>query len=63
MEHPPQALKADIDANKFDKARYGDLAKWDKNSDGKLDRAEFNSGLYAYYDTDADPAMSDSAVS
>jgi hypothetical protein len=33
------------------------LAKWDKNGDGKLDRAEYNAGLYAYYNTDADPAI------
>lgn len=54
-------FKADIEANKFDKARYGDLAKWDKNGDGKLDKTEFNAGMYAYYNSDADPAAMNEA--
>ena len=50
-------FKADIDANKFDRTRYGDWAKWDKNADGKLDKSEFSAGLYGYYNTDADAAV------
>jgi hypothetical protein len=48
-------------ANKFDKARYGEFAAWDKNSDGKVDRTEFNGGLYAYLNNDSDPAMMNEA--
>ncbi len=55
------SFKADMEANKFDKARYGDRAKWDKNADGKIDRAEFNAGVYAYYNNDADPATMNEA--
>jgi hypothetical protein len=39
-------FKADMDAKKFDQARFGDWAKWDKNADGKLDRSGFNAGMY-----------------
>jgi hypothetical protein len=51
------SFKADMDANKFDRTRYGDWAKWDKNADGKLDKSEFSAGLYAYYNTDADTSV------
>jgi hypothetical protein len=46
-----------MDANKFDKTRYGEFAAWDKNSDGKLDKTELGAGLYAFYNTDADAAV------
>jgi EF hand len=49
------SFKAEMDANKFDKMRYGDWAKWDKNADTKLDKSEFSAGLYNYYNTDTDP--------
>src|SRR5687768_1450599 len=54
-------FKADMEANKFDKTRFGDRAMWDKNKDGKLDRSEFNAGMYGYYNNDADPAMMNEA--
>jgi EF hand domain-containing protein len=54
-------FKADMDAKKFDQARFGDWVKWDKNADGKLDRSEFNAGMYSYYNNDADPAMMNEA--
>jgi hypothetical protein len=54
-------FKADIDANKLDRDRFGEWSKWDLNGDGKVDRAEFNGRIYTYWNSDPDPNVMNEA--
>lgn len=51
--------KSDIDAGKFDRTKFGNLAAWDLNKDGKVDEVEYNTGLFKFYDQDQTGGLSD----